>query len=216
MIRIPSVPPGVYAMTPDGHAPERILAGAKALLQAGAVLLQLRSKHLDRAQRLRLGRALRPLCAEHSVPLIINDDPTLAAEIGADGVHLGRDDGDVESARRLLGPDAWIGVSCYADGERALRLAAAGASYVAFGAVYPSASKDTPHRAPLTLFRDWPRAEVPTVAIGGLSADNVAPVRAAGARWLAMIGALWGAPDPAAALRRIHALIPLSTETLNP
>lgn len=201
------VRPGVYAITPDAWPASRILDTANVLLDAGVALLQLRSKHLTPGEREALGVRLLPRCVERSVPLIINDDAALAARIGATGVHIGRDDGSIEQARRLLGTQAWVGVSCYADAERAAQLAHAGASYVAFGAVYPTTSKETPHRAPLSLFREWSWTAVPTVAIGGINADNAAPLLTAGARWLAMIGALWNAPDPAAVVRRIHALI---------
>ena len=206
--------PGIYVITPDGLDAGDIERGAARLLGAGAVLMQLRSAHLAPRQREALGLRLGRLCAKHSVPLIVNDDVQLAARIGADGVHLGRDDASIDDAREQLGAKAWIGVSCYDDPLRARQLAAAGATYVAFGAVYPTASKATPHRAGLELFAQWDRADVPTVAIGGLCADNAEPVIRAGARWLAMIGALWSAPDPAAELRRAAALFPSNPEHL--
>lgn len=213
MIRPLSIAPGVYAITPDGLPADEIERRAARLAASGIRLLQLRSKHLDAEARLQLARRLLPICSEHTIPLIINDNPTIAQQVGAAGVHLGRDDGELAAARALLGPDAWIGVSCYADPQRARRLADSGASYVAFGAVYPSQSKQTGHRAPLQLFRDWSSAGVPSVAIGGLNADNAAPVVAAGARWLAMIGALWGDPDPAGVVRRINRLYRSPAET---
>jgi thiamine-phosphate pyrophosphorylase len=202
------VPSGVYAITPDGWEAGRIAEVAQTLLSAGVRLLQLRSKHLAPAEREALGRQLRACCDHHAAPLIVNDDVAMAARLGAAGVHLGEEDATLDAARAILGPGAVIGVSCYADPVRAQRLAAAGADYVAFGAVYPTRTKHTPHRARLSLFRDWPLAAVPTVAIGGIQADNAAPLFAAGARWLAMIDALWNASDPAAVVRRIHALLP--------
>jgi thiamine-phosphate pyrophosphorylase len=210
MPRPPAAPPGVYAITPDNWEAERIAKVAKTLLRAGVPMLQLRSKHLPTAEREALGRQLRACCDRHGARLIVNDDAAMASRLGAAGVHLGQADGSVAAARSLLGSEAWIGVSCYADLDRGRRLAAAGADYVAFGAVYPTRSKQTPHRAPLSLFRDWPPNPVPTVAIGGIRADNAAPLLAAGARWLAMIDALWNDPDPAAVVRRIHALLPNS------
>lgn len=201
---IDRVPPGVYAITPDGLPAEAIRLGVLRLLEAGIRLLQLRSKHLDTAARAGLARALLPACHAHGVPLIVNDDLDLAERVGADGVHLGRNDGSLARARARLGPGAVVGASCYADFDRALAAADEGASYVAFGAVYPSPSKPAAPPAPVELFRRWTRADVPAVAIGGLDADNAGPVLAAGARWVAMIGALWQAPDPRAVVQRIH------------
>jgi thiamine-phosphate pyrophosphorylase len=214
MIPPEAVRPGVYAITPDGWTIEEIVTGAESMLCAGLRLLQVRSKHLDTSQRETLALALKPRCAEHGVPLLINDDAVLASRIGVDGVHLGRGDGDIADARELLGPTAWIGASCYADLQRADRLANAGATYVAFGAIYPTASKSTPHRAPLQLFRDWKRDGVPSVAIGGIDAGNAASVAAAGPRWLAVIGALWNTRDPASVVRQMNACFPSDPEYL--
>lgn len=200
------VAPGVYAITPEAWPAEDILRVSGDLLAAGVVMMQLRSKHLDQGQREKLGERLLRRCSEQGVPLLINDDPRIAAKLGADGVHIGRDDGSISEARAVLGDQAWVGVSCYADTSRAHKLADAGASYIAFGAVYPTGSKATPHRAPLSLFREWDRPKTPTVAIGGLRADNAEPVIAAGARWLAMIGGIWSAADPAAEVRRLQDL----------
>ncbi|MCK7594630.1 thiamine phosphate synthase [Lysobacter sp. CAU 1642] len=195
---------------------DQIDGDVRRLLEPGISVLQLRSKHLDAPQRERLGRQLLPACAEHGVPLIVNDDPGLAARIGADGVHLGREDGGIAKARDLLGAEAWVGVSCYADPERARRLAGEGATYVAFGAVYGSTSKSTPHRAPLTLFEEWRGSPVPCVAIGGIDAGNAAPLIARGVRWLAVIGAVWNAPDPTAALRAINDCFSSCKESSSP
>lgn len=216
MIAPSSVKPGIYAITPEGWAADDILRVAAALLPAGLAIVQLRSKHLGHRQREDLGHRLLALCAEHSVPLIVNDDPALAARLGADGVHLGSEDGSVAQARDHLGPQAWVGVSCYADSGRAQALASAGATYVAFGAVYPTSTKTTPHRASLDLFRAWQRPDVPTVAIGGLNADNAGPVVAAGARWLAVIGGLWNAATPVDELRRMQALFDHHQEQTQP
>ena len=207
MIPPDSVRPGVYAITPDAWSAARILDRAQMLLSSGVRLMQLRSKHLDTPQREALARELLPLCAAHSVPLLINDDPRLAARIGAAGVHLGRDDCSYEEARAVLGAEGWIGVSCYADAARAERLAALGASYVAFGSVFPTRSKSTPHRASLQLFRDW-RGSAPSVGIGGIDAANASEVARAGARWLAVISALWDTEYPEQVVHQINACYP--------
>lgn len=204
--RLPLPPPGIYALTPDHGSVETIAAGVERLLPHGLPLLQIRSKHLDRPQRAALAHRLRAPCRTHGTLLLINDDAALAAEVGADGVHLGAEDGEIASARALLGPSRWIGVSCYADPERARRAMAAGADYLAFGAFFATQSKDTPHRADVGLLNTFAGCGLPLVAIGGIDAQNGGPVVAAGARWLAVIGALWNQPDPAAALRHLNTL----------
>src|SRR5690606_41822364 len=143
--------------------------------------------------------ALQALGAKAGIPLIINDDPALAAECGAGGVHLGEDDGDVDAARELLGAEAIIGASCYDDIGRAARMAAAGADYVAFGAFFPSSSKNTTRRATPTLLQEARALGRPLVAIGGITADNAPALVAAGADLRAVIGGAFDAPDPAAA-----------------
>jgi len=144
--------------------------------------------------------ALQVLCAEAGVPLIINDDVSLALQVGAAGVHLGEDDGDIAAARALLGPQAIIGASCYDEFERAQRAVAAGASYVAFGAFFPSRSKVTPRRASPELLRQSAALGVPRVAIGGLTPDNSRPVVDAGADLIAVISGVFSEADPVAAL----------------
>src|SRR5690606_9872229 len=132
----------------------------------------------------------------------------LAAAIGAAGVHLGEDDGDIAAARALLGPDAIVGASCYDQIGLAQRAVAAGASYVAFGAFFPSRRQATTRRATPSLLREAAALGVPRVAIGGLTADNAAPVVAAGADLLAVISGVYAAGDPVAALRGYQACFP--------
>jgi thiamine-phosphate pyrophosphorylase len=203
----PAPAPGIYAITPDTGSAAQIADRARPLLGRGLRLLQLRSKHLVANERRALARDLLPDCRAHGTLLIINDSAELAAEVDADGVHLGGEDGAIAEARRLLGPARWIGASCYADPQRAERALADGADYLAFGAFFPSRSKTTPHRADVPLLLRFADCGRPLVAIGGIDAHNGAPLLAAGARWLAVIGALWDQPDPLVALDRLNTLV---------
>ena len=191
---------GLYLITPDDPDPSQLFARTRPLL-AFASCLQLRNKAMD-ADALRVaGIALRSACKDAGVPLLINDDAALAAELGADGVHLGEHDGDIASARRLLGDDAIIGASCYDDIERARRLAAEGASYLAFGAFFPSPTKPNARRASPALLRDSADLGIPRVAIGGITPDNARPLVEAGADLIAVISGIFDAPDPVATAR---------------
>lgn len=192
--------PGLYAIT-DGPRPN-LLDVVDRALASGVRLLQYRDKTADHARRLGEARALRHMCDVHRVPLIVNDDVALAQAIGAAGVHLGEHDGDLAAARAQLGPQAIIGVSCYDSLERAHAAVEAGASYVAFGAFFPSPTKPQAPRASLELLRRSAALGVPRVAIGGITADNGAPLVAAGADYLAVISAVFGAADVSAAARR--------------
>ncbi len=202
--------PGLYAVTPDGLETPRLLALAEASLAAGIPLLQYRDKSGDAARRFEQAGTLLALCRRYGARLIINDDVALARQVDADGVHLGGEDGDLAAARTLLGPDKLVGASCYADFARAQAAAAAGADYVAFGAVYPSPTKPLARRASLELIAQA-RRELPGVqvaAIGGITLDNAAPVIAAGAQFAAVITDLFEAPDVtarAAAYQRLFA-----------
>ncbi|MBN8792441.1 MAG: thiamine phosphate synthase [Stenotrophomonas nitritireducens] len=196
---------GVYLITPDEADTARLLERTRPLLAAGATWLQYRNKVADAATRHEQALALQALCAVAGVPLIVNDDAALASAIGAAGVHLGEDDGDIAAARALLGPGAIIGASCYDQIELAQRAVAAGASYVAFGAFFPSRSKATTRRAHPRLLREAAALGVPRVAIGGLTPDNSTPLVEAGADLLAVISSVFAADDPVAALRGYQA-----------
>lgn len=201
---------GLYAIT-DEHLlpPERLCAAVERALAGGAGMVQYRDKSADNAKRSHQARQLAEICAAYQKPLIINDDIALAVQVAAAGVHLGRDDLSVAQARTALGRDALIGVSCYNELERASSAVRQGADYVAFGRVYPSATKPGEIYADLDLIR---RAAIelpcPVVAIGGITAANAAPVIAAGASAVAVIGDLFGASDIAAAARAIASLFP--------
>ena len=174
---------GLYAVTPEGLVGSALLESAAQALSGGAVMLQYRAK--SRAQR-ESALALAGLCRRHEALLIVNDDATLAAEIDADGVHLGRDDVSLEQARRLVGPDRIIGVSCYDDLGRAEDLAARGADYLAFGSMHPSPTKPDAVRCRTEVLTAARRLGRPVVAIGGITLEGAPALIDAGADLLAV------------------------------
>ena len=207
----PWSPRGLYAITPDEPDTARLLARVEAVLQAGATWLQYRNKSADPELRELQARALVPVCREHGVALIVNDDWRLAAAVGADGAHLGQADGEIAIARDALGADAILGASCYDALHLAHAAHAAGASYVAFGAFFASPTKPNAPRAALDLLRDSAMLGIPRVAIGGITPDNARPLVAAGADLLAVISGIFDAPDPATATRAyLSCFAPLS------
>lgn len=187
---------GLYAITPDWQDTERLLEVTGAILAGGAVLLQYRNKAADAALAHTQASALLALCRRYQVPLLINDDVALAAAIGADGAHIGRDDGELASARARLGADAILGVSCYADLERARDAANGGADYVAFGAMFASPTKPHAPPAPMSLLGAARALGKPVACIGGITAENGGALVAAGADLLAVISDLYEAAAP--------------------
>lgn len=202
---------GLYVIT-DGPRAD-LLDAAEASLRGGAVMLQYRDKTRDAARRLTEARALAGLCISAGALFVVNDDVALARNSGARAVHLGADDGDIAAARNALGTDAVIGVSCYDDLNRARRLADAGADYLAFGAFFPSPTKPHARRADPDLLRASAEFGLPLVAIGGVNADNAAPLIDAGADYLAVISDVFGRPDVYAAARRFAPLFPVFRKT---
>ena len=192
---------GLYAITPDEADTGRLLARVDAVLAAGVALLQYRNKAVDEVTRREQAIALRELCMRHAVPLVVNDDWRLAADIGAEGAHLGEDDGQLAVARCAMGPAAILGASCYDSIALARDAVGAGASYVAFGAFFPSPTKPLARRATLDLLPASAGLGVPRVAIGGMTADNGGGLVQAGCELLAVIAGVFDAPDPAAAVR---------------
>jgi thiamine-phosphate pyrophosphorylase len=184
---------GLYAITPERIDDTRLFDECAAVLAGGCRWLQYRDKRSSPLQRRVRGEALRALCCNHGARFLVNDDVELALALGADGVHLGRTDAALGVARRRLGPQALIGASCYDDLELARAARAAGASYVAFGAVFPSPTKPQAVRAPLDLFARC-RAEIglPACAIGGIDRVRAPQLLAAGADLLAVITDLFG------------------------
>jgi thiamine-phosphate pyrophosphorylase len=190
---------GLYAITQaDNKTPDRLLADVAAAIRGGAVVIQYRDK--NRGDRLSMARELAILCHRHDVPLIINDDAELAQQANADGVHLGKDDGDIHSARNFLGRNAIIGVSCYNSIERALDAQHQGATYVAFGRFFSSGSKPLASPADIDTLKEAKRQlHIPVVAIGGILPENGGQLLVAGADVLAAIGGVFDqAPEPSA------------------
>lgn len=170
-------------------------------LEAGSVAaFQLRMKDANDSAIIAMGERLMPICAERDCAFILNDRADLAAQLGADGVHLGRSDGAIKEARALLGKDVQIGATCHDSRHFAMEAGEAGADYVAFGAFYASETKDTPHRPESEVLSWWSNMFVlPCVAIGGITVDNAAPLIEAGADFLAVSGAVWNHADGEAA-----------------
>jgi thiamine-phosphate pyrophosphorylase len=198
---------GLYAITPDLGDTAALLAKVKAALEGGARALQYRNKVADAALRREQARGLARLCRTYRVPLIINDHLDLALEVEAEGLHIGAEDGSITEARRQLGPDRILGVSCYREIENALEAARMGASYVAFGGFFPSPVKGGSGGAPMSILGEAKRRTgLPVVAIGGITVDNAPQLVAAGADSVAVITALFAAPDVKAAARQFSAI----------
>jgi len=191
---------GLYALTPDSANSARLAEQVRQVLAGGAALLQYRNKPAAAAQRLAEARALCALAREYGVPFIVNDDVELALAVDAQGVHLGRDDGNLAGARARL-PGRILGASCYDSLEAARAAVAAGVDYVAFGSVFPSPTKPGAVRAPHSLFAAARALGVPLAAIGGVTLRNAPELVRAGADLLAVISDLFEAPDIGARAR---------------
>jgi thiamine-phosphate pyrophosphorylase len=191
---------GLYAITPDWPDTPHLLEVTAAILAGGCRLVQYRNKAADAGKRLEQATALRLLTRRAGARLIINDHLDLLLAVDADGLHLGAEDGDLAAARRRLDARHLLGASCYQSLDQARAAVATGADYVAFGSFFPSPTKPQARRAgPDLLTAARARLPVPVAAIGGITLDNGAALVAAGARMLAVISALYEAPDPLAA-----------------
>ncbi|HEB93065.1 MAG TPA: thiamine phosphate synthase [Gammaproteobacteria bacterium] len=200
---------GLYAITDARETdPGAIAHAVEQTLHGGAAIIQLRDKSCDHPRRLRTAQALRELTHQHHALLIINDDVALAATCNADGVHIGQHDTELRTARSQLGPRAIIGVSCYNRFELAQQAAASGADYVAFGRFFPSKTKPDAVAASFDLIRRAKQElDIPVVAIGGISAQNAAPLLDAGADMLAVINNLFGQTDIRTAAQQYQTLM---------
>ena len=189
----------LYLISPldvGGDFPRRL---ASALDAGPVAAFQFRVKGLDQHGAARLAEPLQAICAERDVAFIVNDSVSLAKRIGADGVHLGQSDGSVKDARKVLGKDAQIGVTCHNSRHLAMDAGDAGADYVAFGAFFPTTTKEVEHRAEPEILTWWQSLfELPCVAIGGITPDNGGALVKAGADFLAVSGAVWGGDEAAA------------------
>ena len=197
---------GLYAVTPDLADTADLVARVVAAIAGGASVVQYRNKAVDAATRRIQAAAVARACAARGALCVVNDHAELAASVEADGVHLGEDDGDITAARRKLGPDRIIGVSCYNEYERAPAAIAAGADYVAFGSFFPSGVKPDARRAAPILLARARDLGVPVVAIGGITAANASDLIGSGADALAVITAVFGGPDPAGVEIAAHAI----------
>lgn len=189
----------LYLISPldvGGDFPRRL---ASALDAGPVAAFQFRVKGLDQHEAARLAEPLQAICAERDVAFIVNDSVSLAKRIGAEGVHLGQSDGSVKDARKVLGKDAQIGVTCHNSRHLAMDAGDAGADYVAFGAFFPTTTKEVEHRAEPEILTWWQSLfELPCVAIGGITPDNGGALVKAGADFLAVSGAVWGGDEAAA------------------
>ncbi|WP_408587614.1 thiamine phosphate synthase [Novosphingobium sp.] len=197
----------IYLISPldvSGDFPDRLARALDASDPAVPVAaFQFRVKDMDEHQAARLAEPLQRICAEREVAFIVNDSIALAKRLGADGVHLGQGDGTVADARQRLGRDAQIGVTCHDSRHLAMEAGEAGADYVAFGAFFPSSTKETKHRPEPDLLAWWSMLfEIPCVAIGGITADNCGALVQAGADFLAVSHAVWGG-DEAEGVRKL-------------
>lgn len=189
----------LYLISPlevGGDFPERL---ARALDAGPVAAFQFRVKGKSQHEAARLAEPLQVICAEREVAFIVNDDVALARRLKADGVHLGQGDGSPREAREELGNDVQIGVTCHDSRHLAMEAGDAGADYVAFGAFFPSGTKETEHHAELELLEFWQGLfEIPCVAIGGITPENCTPLIEAGADFLAVSGAVWNGDEAAA------------------
>jgi len=201
-------PARLYLVSPQdvgASFPDRL----KAALEPGlTAAFQLRVKDVDEHPLARLAEPLQRICADAGVAFIVNDSVALAKRLGADGVHLGQSDGDVREARAVLGPAAQIGRTCHDSRHFAMQAGEDGADYVAFGAFYPTTTKPSNYRPEPAILSWWSALfEIPCVAIGGITPDNAEPLVKAGADFIAVVQAVWGKEDPAAAVRAFEKVL---------
>lgn len=201
----------LYLITPPQLGDLAVFAGRlEAALSAGDVAaLQIRLKDATEAEITEAVRVLGPIARAHDAALILNDDPELAARLGCDGVHVGQSDMPCAEARRRVGPDRTVGVTCHDSRHLAMEAAEQGADYVAFGAFFPSATKDAPTRADPEILSVWQETmQTPCVAIGGITAETARGLAAAGADFLAVSAGVWSHPaGEAQAVRALNVAI---------
>ncbi|OWK32768.1 thiamine phosphate synthase [Sphingomonas mucosissima] len=197
----------LYLISPlevGGNFPDRL---ARALDAGPVAAFQFRVKNVNQHEAARLAEPLQQICAARDVAFIVNDSASLAKRLGADGVHLGQEDGDAREARAMLGPDVQIGVTCHDSRHLAMEAGEAGADYVAFGSFYPTTTKEVKHHPEPVILSWWSTLfELPSVAIGGITPANAAPLIAAGADFIAASAAVWNG-DEAQAIRAFEEVL---------
>lgn len=200
---------GLYAITDKGLiSRDRFIETVEKALRGGAKIIQLREKDTPEEEIIRLGKGLLEVTRRYGVPLVINDSPKLAREIGTDGVHLGREDMEIFEARSLLGGEAIIGVSCYGEIERGLRAEREGADYVVFGTPFFTPTKPDRKPTPFEVLKEAKRRiiRIPVFAIGGITKENAQSVLKTGADGIAVITSIFDSPDPEGAARSLAGL----------
>jgi thiamine-phosphate pyrophosphorylase len=202
----------LYLITPPAFEPAAFVPVLAAALEAGPVAaLQIRLKPASDDQIKAAVKALQPVCHEKGVAVILNDRPDLAIKYGCDGVHVGQQDAPYDEARRIMGPNRTVGVTCHDSRHLAMEAAERGADYVAFGAFFPTATKDASTQADIDIIAWWAELmTTPCVAIGGITVENCRPLIEAGADFLAISGGVWNHPaGPHVAVRQFHELLQL-------
>src|SRR5574341_705719 len=197
---------GLYVITDKKLIPrDRFIETVEKAIRGGAKIIQLREKDTPEEEIIKLGKGLLEITRRYGIPLIINDSPKIAKKVGADGVHLGRGDPGIFEARKLLGSEAVIGVSCYGEIERGLRAEREGADYVAFGALFFTPTKPDRKPTPFEVLREAKRRiiKIPVFAIGGITKENAQLVLETGVDGLAVITAVFSSPDPEEAARSL-------------
>jgi len=200
----------VYLITPERFDAAPFAASLAAALDAGDVAaVQLRLKDVDDDTWRRTIDVLRPVCQSRGVAFLLNDRADLVMRTGCDGAHVGQDDMAATEARRLMGPELTLGVTCKGSRDLAMQAGEDGADYVAFGAFFPSTTKAVTNQVDPEILRWWSELmELPCCAIGGITAENCAPLVQAGADFLAVVGCVWNHPaGPAAGVRALNAAI---------
>jgi len=200
----------LYLVSPPTIALPQFSESLRAALAVGDVAcFQLRLKPASDEEILKAAEALLPVCREKGAEFLVNDRPDLAKRAGADGVHVGQQDMSVAEARKILGPEATVGATCHASRHLAFTAGDQGADYVAFGAFYPTATKETSHRPAPGILRWWSElSEIPCVAIGGITPGNARPLIEAGADFIAVSSAVWNHADgPAGAVKEFNRVL---------
>ena len=197
---------GLYVITDQKLIPrDRFMDTVEKAIRGGAKIIQLREKDTPEEEIIRLGKELLKITRRYGIPLIINDSPKLAMEIGADGVHLGKDDTEISEARKILGGEAIIGVSCYGDIERGLQAEKEGADYLAFGTPFFTPTKPDRKTTPFEILKEAKRRikTIPIFAIGGITKGNAKSVLETGVDGIAVITAVFSSPNPEEAARSL-------------
>ena len=200
----------LYLITPPKINLNKFAISLDEVLKTSLVsCLQLRLKDVKDKDIIEAARILKPICSNYDVPFILNDRLDLVRELEADGVHLGQEDASILEARKLLGPNAIIGASCYNSKHRAMEAAEAGANYVAFGAFFDTKTKNPKTRAKINTIKDWVFiSNVPCVAIGGINPSNCIELVSAGVDFLAVIGCIWNSNEnPKSAINKFKKII---------